>query len=242
MGTEFNKDQFESIYPPGIENHYWNSAKNRIVAYSLRKHKATADILEVGCGKGVVVKYLLSKGFKVRGVELAEVPIEPELNKKIRSSTDVFSLDLNEYKSVDTILLCDVIEHLEFPNEFLQKLKQKFPLLKRFLITVPARQEIFSNYDTFNGHYRRYEIKTLLNDFKNLHSKVKLISYAYHTLYFPAKILLNTKGEREVEIKAPKGFIIKIIHNIISWGLVMEYLILPSKWKGTSLILEMEVS
>ncbi len=242
MGTEFNKNQFESIYPTGIENHYWNSAKNRIVAYTLNRHRASADILEVGCGKGVVVKYLLSKGFKVRGVELADVPIDRDLIKYIKIRTDVFDMDLSEYKNVDTILLCDVIEHLEFPQEFLKRLKQKFPSLKRFVITVPARQEIFSNYDTFNGHYRRYDMKSLLNDFKNIPNKVKLISYSYHSLYIPAKILLKIKGEREVNIKAPKGLMIKAIHNLISWVLFFEFLILPSKWKGTSLLLEIELS
>jgi 2-polyprenyl-3-methyl-5-hydroxy-6-metoxy-1,4-benzoquinol methylase len=242
MGTEFNIDQFDSIYPVGIENHYWNSAKNRIVSHALSNYLNTADILEVGCGRGVVVKYLLSKCYKVRGVELADIPIEDDLTSYIKSGTDVFSLDLQEYKQVDTILLCDVIEHLEFPDQFLKKLKSKFPSLKRFVITVPARQEIFSNYDTFNGHYRRYDIKSLLNDFKDIPGTAKKLSYSYHSLYIPAKILLNTKGEREVQIKAPKGFIVKLIHNILSRTLFIEYLILPSRWKGTSLLLEFELS
>ena len=150
-------------------------------------------------------------------------------------------MNLDEYKNVDTILLCDVIEHLEFPSEFLQKIKLKFPNIKRFVITVPARQEIFSNYDSFNGHYRRYDMNTLLEDFRNIPSRVISISYAYHALYVPARILLNTKGKREVNIRAPHGFLEIMAHSFISWCLFLEYKIFPSRWKGTSLILELEI-
>jgi 2-polyprenyl-3-methyl-5-hydroxy-6-metoxy-1,4-benzoquinol methylase len=241
MGTEFNIEQFDSIYPKGIENHYWNSAKNRIVEDVLSKYRTTANILEVGCGRGVVIKYLLDRGYRIRGVDLAQIPVDLELNEIIKTGIDVFSLDPIEYRDVDTILLCDVIEHLEFPELFLLRLKQTFPHLRRFIITVPARQEIFSNYDEFNGHFRRYSRTTLLQDFSKIDGKVNKLTYTYHGLYIPARLLLKSKGQRETNIKAPSGVLQKLVHRILSNYFLLEYMLLPGRWKGTSLLLEFEL-
>ena len=81
MDTEFNKEQFDSIYPQGIENHYWNNARNKLLKNILKKSGAVKNILEVGCGKGIVTEYLLHNGFGINGVELAEVPINDYLDR-----------------------------------------------------------------------------------------------------------------------------------------------------------------
>jgi cyclopropane fatty-acyl-phospholipid synthase-like methyltransferase len=242
MGTEFNIDQFNAIYPPGIENHYWTLARNKILHHALTTDHTHLDILEVGCGKGIVVDYLLNKGLKIRGIELAGVHIDPKLQAFVKSGIDVFDVDMNEFKHVDTIMLLDVIEHIEFPEQFLLALKQKFPALKSFIITVPACQELFSNYDEFNGHFRRYDSAMLRQEFKNISYNKMKVGYFFHSLYLPAKALLNTKGKRAEEIIAPKGAFKKIIHSILATFFYLEYLLIPSKLKGTSLLLKIDLN
>src|SRR5690606_19887649 len=111
------------------------------------------------------------------------------LRAYIRTGTDAFDLDGAEFRDVNIILLCDVSEHLEKPSDFLEKLLLHFPKVERFVLTVPARQEIFSNYDEFNGHYRRYDKKMLLQEFRNLKYRVTKLTYAFHSLYPPARLL-----------------------------------------------------
>ena len=241
MGTEFNKEQFDAIYPQGIENHYWTFARNKILCSLLKKERANNHILEVGCGRGIVVDYLLKQGLKIRGVELAEVPIDEHLKSHVKSGVDVFDLNDNECEDIKVIMLLDVIEHIEFPDKFIALLKNKFPNLKSFIITVPACNELFSNYDTFNGHFRRYDQKMLLNEFNGMPYVKYKMNYFFHALYLPAKLLLNTKGKRSEEILAPTGFFKKLIHNMMALFFYIEFFLIPSKWKGTSLLLKIDL-
>ena len=39
--------------------------------------------------------------------------------------------------------------------------KGKFENAKHLVITVPARQELWTNYDVFNGHFKRYNLTDL---------------------------------------------------------------------------------
>ena len=86
MATEFNQEQFDSIYPNGIENHYWNRARNILLKNILKKTGAVKNILEVGCGKGIVTEYLLNNGFGINGIELAEVPINDNLKNYVKTA------------------------------------------------------------------------------------------------------------------------------------------------------------
>ena len=241
MGTEFNKAQFDAIYPDGIEHHYWNDCRNKILAHTLNSAKAKSNILEVGCGKGIVSEYLHNAGFKIQGVELADVPTKDELKAYVRTNLSVFDLNESESMSVETVLLLDVIEHIEKPKEFISAIRQKFPNLKRFIVTVPARQEIFSNYDTFNGHFRRYDISTLKDEFGMLNPKSLKCSYFFHALYWPARILVDMKKKRPEYILAPKSILQKRIHKILATVFYLEYFIMPSSFKGSSLIIKVEL-
>jgi len=242
MATEFNQEQFDSIYPNGIENHYWNRARNILLKNILKKTGAVKNILEVGCGKGIVTEYLLNNGFGINGIELAEVPINDNLKNYVKSGMNVFELCDEESRYIETVLLLDVIEHLENPETFITGLVDKFPRLKRFIITVPACNELFSNYDEFNGHYRRYDKEMLLNEFKNIKFTKIEVSYFFHLLYLPAKILLNTKGNRSLVIKAPESFIQKLLHKILAVFFYIEYFLFPSTLKGTSLVIIVELA
>ena len=57
--TAFDATKFSQGYPPNMEKYWWNLARNKIIAESLRRHLSKNDpILEVGCGKGIVTNYL----------------------------------------------------------------------------------------------------------------------------------------------------------------------------------------
>ena len=76
--TTFSSHLYDMCYPPGIEHHWWTLARNRLLANILARESGNASaFLEVGCGKGLVVKSLNASGFNIHGVELADVkPVE----------------------------------------------------------------------------------------------------------------------------------------------------------------------
>jgi len=226
----------------GIERHYWTLARNRIIADTLRRGGQMNGILEVGCGKGIVCGYLRTRGFAVKGVELSPIEIPLEYQDIVESGKDVFGVEATFRDTVRTILLLDVIEHIEKPQAFLHSLRNHFPNLENFLITVPARQEIFSNYDTFNGHFRRYHIETLLSEINTFPGATTAVSYMFHALYIPARLLQVLKKDRSEQIQAPKQGLTSFIHKILSFFFFCEFKILPSRLPGTSLILAVRMN
>ena len=235
--TAFNREQFDSIYPPGIENHYWNHCRNRIIYDVLKKHSLLkSSILEIGCGRGIVVDYLNSKKVTIEGCELAPVPIDKRLKGIVHTGTNAIGLPEVKRKKIEVILLLDVIEHIENPDAFLKEIIVAFQNAKHLIITVPACRELWSNYDEFNGHFRRYNKKMLSEHAENLTWNVKKCRYLYHALYLPARMLVKMKKQRNVILKAPHGFSL-FIHKIISLLFFSEYKIIPGGIKGTSLLL-----
>ena len=233
-GTKFTAQQFQDIYPDGIENHYWNHARNKIILRFLHKWKIDREpILEIGGGRGVVAKFLHDRRIDITSVELASVSPVEGTEEYFKSGTDAFELPEEERKVFKVVMLLDVIEHIEIPSVFVSTIVQKFPNLTHLLVTVPARQELWTNYDEFNGHYRRYSLSML----KNISSEIQLVKgrYFYHTLYPVFWLYARIIKERETLLKAPKGFQITG-HRILSWMLQLEYTMLPGSWWGTSCI------
>lgn len=234
--TSFNDEQFDRIYPPGVERHYWNLCRNRVIARELRRSGAQGPMLEVGCGKGLVVRYLRSAGFEIKGVELAPVPPLPDMEPFVRTGIDVLAMDLAEARTYRTVLLLDVIEHLPDPASFIAAIRERMPAVEHVLVTVPARQELFSNFDRFNGHFRRYDGAMARAHMVTPAARSFRWGYVFHVLYPAARLLLARKGERETGFNVPKGPVQRLAHALIGAFLYLEYLLLPARWKGTSVI------
>ena len=234
--TTFTKNQYDLAYPEGIEHHYWQKGRFKIIYNEMvRANIHKLNFLEIGCGKGTVIKALRKLGINIRGVELSS-DMEPDdsVENFIYYNTDALDLDSDFRHSINCILLLDVIEHIEYPVKFIQKIIDGFPHAQYLLITVPARQEIWSNYDSFYGHFKRYE----LNDFEVLRKNIKFTDvksrYFFNSLYLAMRILMKTEKEREHKVNSPKG-VMKWVHNLIYFYLIMEYYVMPLKLYGSSI-------
>jgi len=235
MGKGFSEEQFNAIYPPGIENHYWNHARNKIIVRILKKNRMDKDnLLEIGCGRGVVLGYLRKRGFNSIGVELGDSDPFPESREFIFTRTDAFCLSNEIRQVIKGVLLFDVIEHIEDPVKFMHEIKVKFAEATHVIVTVPARQELWTNYDEFNGHFKRYN----LNDFEKFIDagiSLKEASYFNHLLYPVFWIIAKLKRGRGTVIKAPSGLMI-LIHRVLSMVLQADFRFLPGRLLGTSAI------
>lgn len=231
----FSETQFNQIYPEGIENHFWNHARNRIILNFLRANNLQEEaLLEIGGGRGIVTKFLHDNGLSCVGYERAPVQPLQGTSGYFFTGIDVFDLPAETKKSIRAILLFDVIEHMESPEDFLENIIEEFSNIRYVIITVPARPELWTNFDEFNGHYRRYTMDNL----KALTTERMIVQTAYyfnHMLYPVFLLLAKWSGNRETIIHAPRGFQI-FFHRLLSWLLQLEFKVLPRTWKGTSLI------
>ncbi|MBN1183057.1 MAG: class I SAM-dependent methyltransferase [Bacteroidales bacterium] len=235
--TAFTHTHYEQLYPEGIEKHYWNSSRNKTINRLLKRYIVSgSEILEIGCGKGIVVNYLRNKGYNVFGVELSMIDPLPDVASYIKSGISAFDLEEEERRRVKIILLLDVIEHIEDPSVFLEEITEKYRNLEKIIITVPARNELFSNYDRFNNHYTRYNKKLLVEVMKKTRLNIEWGRYIYHTLYLPTLLYLKLNKDRPTHIIPPKGKINKCIHQLLCTWFVIESYIVPRSIPGTSIV------
>ena len=232
--TEFDPGELDSAYPPGIEKHFWTVARGKIIAAELRALPSHGGrIMEIGCGRGIVVGDLRSRGFDCHGVELAPTPVAESLAPFVSTGMDARDVSESVRLAVRTILLLDVIEHLPDPVEFLSGILASYPGAEHLLITVPARKELWSNYDEFFRHFRRYDTQMLDGTFRKAGCLPARIGYAFHLLY-PAMRLAKTRG-RTTQLKAPTG-LAAALHAVLAQALFLEYLIVPRSIYGTSVL------
>jgi len=236
MKTSFSNDQYESAYPDGMECHWWTLARSKIVASWISAVSGSnCSVLEVGCGRGIVVKSLQDAGIDCAGVEIANVRPVHAVAQHISVGIDAVELSYGERQRYDTILLLDVIEHISEPVIFLRNLANAFPNLSHIIVTVPARHELWSNYDEFYGHYRRYTPELLEALSTELRWRLNRKSYFFHSLYLPAWLLVKLKKNRKIHLKPPQG-LHKLLHRLIAYAMITDYHLFPMSLVGTSVI------
>jgi len=219
--TAYSDTQYDMNYPPGIEYHWWNIARSRFILEVLRSECGGDGVfLEVGCGKGVEVKALREAGIETRGVELAEIAPLEEIQAYVQAGTDAIDLPEAQRAQVTGILLLDVIEHLPDPEAFLRSLVPGFPNLSLVVVTVPARQELWSNYDVYYGHFRRYSLDMLESLGAAMNWRQGRVGYFFQMLYLPARLLTALGFDRQTEFRPPgegSRWLHRLVAGINSW-------------------------
>ena len=236
--TEFTTAQYDLAYPDGIENHYWNRARNSIIMSVLKGHGlAQKRMLEIGCGRGLIVKDLRKNGYTCHGVDLAPLPVDAtdEFTGYLYYGIDFNDLNPTFRESIEVLLLCDVIEHIPNTSKFLESVRNAFPSAQYVLITVPARSELWSNYDKYYGHVVRYSLPLLSESVEKIGYHTRYISYFFHLLYVPALFLSIIKKDRAIKVFSPRG-IMRHIHTCLTWFFILEQKVIPRTLLGTSII------
>jgi len=102
---------------------------------------ANANILDVGCGNGVISRHLGRFGFRVTGIDVSEKAIDKakSLNqfsnvKFMRKSAEDLIAEGIKY---DAIICSEVLEHLSDPDTLLEVLNKSLSRNGKLIITVP---------------------------------------------------------------------------------------------------------
>lgn len=205
--TAFSSEQYDAAYSDGMEEHWWSLARSRMVAFFVRKYSMVGSgLLEIGCGRGIVVKALRKRGYKCDGVELANVRPIDGVEEFVKVETDATELPLETRKQYRTILLLDVLEHIQEPESFLSATLAKFPEAELLMVSVPARRELWSNYDETYGHFRRYNLAMLDLMGQSIQARVLWNGYVFQGLYLPMLFITKCLGRRTTNLKPPGKF------------------------------------
>jgi hypothetical protein len=66
------------------------------------------------------------------------------------------------------------------------------------------------------------------------------MSYFFHSLYAPAWLMAHVKGSRATRL-TPPGRAMRVVHQLISLGMVADHYLFPGRLVGTSLIASFRV-
>ena len=154
----------------GWELGFFDKSKNfRNYQLSLIKNYLKNNLAEVGPGNGANLNLYYRYPKKI---DLYEPTKNLYLNLKKNfkhKKIKLFNKKFNSNIKYDTILYLDVIEHIKHD---VKEIKNAFKSLKKngyLIISVPAFQHLYSNFDRDVNHYRRYN----KNDFKKILKRIK---------------------------------------------------------------------
>ena len=205
--------------------------------FNFLKHNITGKVCEVGPGHGVVcdryVKFSQKISLYEKSAKLFQFLKEKyKKNKKIK----VYNRHFNQSKlKYDTILYLDVLEHVEHPKKELKKVFRSLKKGGKLILALPAFQHLFSQFDKDVGHYKRYTIKTFLNEMGGIkYSNLKnyYIDTIGYFLSLTAKIFLKKDYKSNFDKK------IKIWNFLIHISKILDFFTFYSFGKTLIIIVQ----
>lgn len=236
VSSKYSDAQYADNYADGMENHFWTVARNRLIHRTLSNRLADAGrVLEIGCGRGLVLQYLRAQGLDCWGCEPGAPNVLASIRPYVFLEKEFSDLDAQFRQGIDVLLLLDVLEHIEDDVGFLQKMKAGFLSARAVVLTVPARSELWSNYDEYYGHYRRYDRATLTAALDQGGFRVVGQRYFFHELYVPMLMAKLLAGRRKTKPNPPTNYT-RMFHRLIAATSGLCSSLFPSSLPGTSLI------
>jgi 2-polyprenyl-3-methyl-5-hydroxy-6-metoxy-1,4-benzoquinol methylase len=147
-----------------IHRHPWWRARSRLTLSLLDQLgiRPPAPVFDAGCGWGTTFLALEKAGYKVTGMDISRRAVE----RLDRPDRDLVIADLDcpvppEMAIYDAVMALDVIEHIDDDRAAVTKLGQIVRPGGVVIVSVPARPELFTEFDEIQGHRRRYLPETL---------------------------------------------------------------------------------
>lgn len=138
--------------------HWYYISKGRAIKALLGK-KPIDLLLDVGAGSGAFSIMLTDEGCAAKAL-----CVDPNYKEEFIGERRTDKVDYVRAASAvnaDTVLMIDVIEHVDDDQALIRDYADRAPPGTRFLIAVPAFQFLWSSHDVFLEHRRRYSLGML---------------------------------------------------------------------------------
>jgi 2-polyprenyl-3-methyl-5-hydroxy-6-metoxy-1,4-benzoquinol methylase len=184
----------QKLLAGAVDRHWYYRSKASALARSLPS-KPQRRVLDVGAGSGFFSRWLLERN---RAMEATSVDsgYERDWDEPVGSTTLRFRQSIS-HCDADTVLMMDVLEHVEDDVGLLAEYVNKVPPDAIAFITVPAFPLLWSAHDEFLEHRRRYTVASLNDVALRAGMQVRQLHY-YYAAIFPlaAAVRLVRKGSQ----------------------------------------------
>lgn len=246
--SQVRSENFPALwYELASEEHFWCRWRLRAFLRQLRDLQLPLQDpllgLEIGCGNGLVRRQL--EGATAWTVDGADIDLAVlKTNQTRRGASYLYNVhDRVEAlkERYDFLLLFDVIEHIPDAETtaFLESCLFHLKPGGHLLLNVPALMSLFSKYDTFVGHFRRYDQQTMEAELTRAGLQVVDLRYwgfgLVPLLQLRQKMIARKKSEREVVnmgFRPPSP----LLNRLLSVAGSVETRLLARPPRGTSLL------
>lgn len=189
-----------SMYEDMQDDSYVETSKSRsiqakkIARYANKFIDKSSKVLDVGCGTGLLVKEFANLNHESCGLEPSNFLAQEGNNNNLTIYKGTLD-DFNFCDEFNFVSLIDVIEHVQDPEELLNKIKHALVIDGHMLVITPRRDSFFRFILGFNWwHYRIAHVgyfskKNLIKIIKN--TGFDIVDYKHATWYLPLDYILN---------------------------------------------------
>jgi hypothetical protein len=211
----------KKISPVQFKRHPWETVRFKALLFLLKKITDKNFIVDIGSGDAFVASEL-AKRFPASQIVAVDINYDDKFIKENDKSNLFFlksAKDIPVAHAANVMLLMDVLEHIEKPEELLRAIKQlkNVSSSTQFIITVPAFQSLFTEHDVFLKHFRRYKRKQVSELLQRESYNVKYSGYFFFTLFLVRFLqkFFAMKQEHKVHTWNGNNFITSLMINIL---------------------------
>lgn len=228
-----------------IETGYWwyVGRIEQAVAIASRwiKHASLSSIdhADLGCGTGGFARALRTR-LPIRRTALVDGDAKALSQISERDDLEILQRNLSQPLQLpwrpNLVTLMDVIEHLPDDSAVLKSVAEALQPNGAVLISVPAFQFLFSEWDKQLGHRRRYTAKSLRTAIEAAGLNVVEIRYTWSFLFpvAPYRKFRKNRYQKNMEFEKSPGWINQVFIRLAKWEIRLPaFLRLPF---GTSVM------
>ena len=204
-------------------DHWWFRGRRQIVSAVLDTIHP-GHVFEIGCGTGGNVAEF-SKRFVCSGADISGHAVRIA-NRSFPTNEFHHFQKLEEIshlvKRADSLLLLDVLEHIQDDYEFLGQLLSEMEVGSHLILTVPADPSLWSSHDEALFHFRRYAPDRLARSWDRQPIRVKLFSSLNHRLggmirlARRAKTWMTRTEQNQSDLSMPPKFLNHLLFKIFA--------------------------
>lgn len=180
-------------------NRFWFRQRERLVGWALDRYFPTAhSFLELGCGTGSMLAYLDRSHPHLEMAGVDAFPEGLEIAAARVPGVPLFQADARRLpfeSEFDVVASLDVIEHIEEDDQVLRQIHSALDKSGGLMITVPQHPWLWSGFDDFACHKRRYTRSELLGKVRAAGFEVLRVT-SFVTLPLPAMALARLRQRR----------------------------------------------
>lgn len=180
-----------------LEDRYWWFVGRRNLALRLlrRYGKAMPDVLDLGCGTGVVARDM-AKFANVVALDFSDIALKLSASRNVAHliQANGESLPLAD-ASFDAIVGLDIFEHIENDRSAYSESLRVLRPGGQLILSVPAFPWLWGPHDVALMHHRRYRRRELIEKLETAGFRVRRCSYSVFLL-FPIVVVVRLFEKR----------------------------------------------